>query len=165
MEPPRCFPSTSCSGHTWLSPHGQVGSRDSCYLPRISHTRAPYLPLPRCSLLLPESSGDSRCNVTCWQSSCRTPQRCAGCWHPAACCSLSCCNTQEDAVTVVNLPKAPSTELLQTRCFEPTLSFPHFLSLSSSLTACCKDSPGNRTLMRSCFYADLNVGVWKKKPN
>lgn len=53
-----------------------------------------------------------------------------------------------------------STELVQTCCFEPTLSSSHFLFLSSSfsLTACCKDSPGNRTLISSCFYADLNVG-------
>lgn len=142
----------------WLLPWGQVGSRDSCYLPRISHIQAPYLPLPRCGLLLPESSGDSRCSVTCWQGSCRTPQRCAGCWSPSACCSLACWNTQEDAVTVVNLPKAPSTELVQTCCFEPTLSSSYFLFLSFSLTACCKDGAGNRTLRSNCFYADLSVG-------
>lgn len=97
----------SCSDRMWLFPWSQEGSRDSHYLPKISHRQAPYFPLPRCGFLLPESSGDSRCNGTCWQGSCRTQQWGAGHWSPSACSSLACWNKQEYTVTAVNSLKVP----------------------------------------------------------
>lgn len=128
------------SCHFLLFPWTQERSKDSSYLPKISHRQAPYLPLPHCGFLLPESSGDSQCKWTCWQGSCRTQWRGADRWSPSACSSLACCNKGTQLMQVTHW-KYLTVELVQSPCFPSNLNSTSFLLLSSSpsLTACWEE--------------------------